>query len=141
MNILTRAIFLRIFIIITFTLNMYGVVSESSYFLYYRGLFSLSIVFLIIEQAAHMKRNGGRIVFKGSVIPDLAPKDEREMQISGESYKIAFSTVIVISTLVLILLSFVAVFGPVHLLVLLLGIAFVPVSGLMAFWLSYRYQY
>lgn len=141
MNILTRAIFLRIFIIITFALNMYGSVSLSSYFLYYRGLFFLSIILLAIEQIAHMKRNDGRIVFKGSIIPDLAPKDEREVQINGEAYKIAFSTIIIISVLVIVLLSFLAILGPVHLLIILLGIAFIPVSGLIAFYLSYRYQY
>ncbi|GKV64421.1 MULTISPECIES: hypothetical protein [unclassified Sporosarcina] len=141
MKLLTNAILLRILLIFSFALNMYGTVTQSAYHFYFQSLFYLAIVLLVIEILAHRKRNDGRIVFKGNIIPDLAPKDEREVQIVGEAYKIAFSTVFVLSFILIIAAAFLLVFGPVHPLIVLLGIAILPISGFIAFYLSYRYNY
>lgn len=144
---LTIAIVLRIMLIVAFCLLMFSVLyntganHNSSHF-YYQGFVLFSLLLIYFHQRKHIKKNGGRIAFYGHIIPEFNPQDEREHQISGEAYKIAFSTILVISFLVIWGVAFFQLFeNTLQPLFIFLSIGFIPISGLLAYFFSYRYQY
>lgn len=141
------AISLRIILIIAFSLLMFSVLhntgaNQNSSHLFYQAFVLLSLLLIYFYQRKHIKKNGGRIAFFGHIIPEFNPQDEREHQISGEAYKIAFSTILVISFLVIWGVAFFQLFeNTLQPLFIFLSIGFIPISGLLAYFFSYRYQY
>ena len=144
---LTIAIALRIMLIVSFCLLMFSVlhntgVNHNSSHLYYQAFVLLSLLLIYFHQRKHIKKNGGRITFYGHIIPEFNPQDEREQQISGESYKIAFSTMLVISFLMIWMAAFIQIFSSaLQPLFISLSIGIIPISGLLAYYFSYRHQY
>ncbi|MDN4607259.1 hypothetical protein [Sporosarcina highlanderae] len=144
---LTIAIALRIMLIVSFCLLMFSVLyntgaNQNSSHLYYQAFMLLSFLLIYFHQRKHIKKNGGRIAFHGHIIPEFNPQDEREHQISGEAYKIAFSTILVISFLVIGGVAFFQLFDSIlQPLLLSLSIGFIPISGLLAYFFAYRHYY
>lgn len=144
---LTIAIALRIIFIISICLLTFSILhntglSQNSSHLYYQAFTLLSLLLIYFHQRKHIKENDGRITFHGHIIPEFNPQDEREHQISGEAYKIAFSTILVISLLVIWTAAFFQIFeSSMQPLFISLSIGFIPISGLLAYFFSYRYQY
>ncbi|MDW0118212.1 hypothetical protein QTL97_14865 [Sporosarcina thermotolerans] len=144
---LTIAIVLRIMLIVAFCLLMFSVLhntgaNHNSSHLYFQAFVLLSLLLIYFHQRKHIKKNGGRIAFYGHLIPEFNPKDEREQQISGDAYKIAFSTMLVISVVVISSVAFFQIFdGILQPLFIFLSIGFIPISGLLAYFFSYRHHY
>ena len=143
----TSAIILRILFILAFCLKQfsllyYGPGPYNTFEFSITTILFLTIVLLIIQQRKHMKNNEGRLVFHGHIVPEFNPKNERENEASGEAYKIAFSAMVVISILMIFVSTFFLLFEfALQPLFLLVGIGFIPIAGLMAYYFTYRSQY
>lgn len=128
---------LKLFTIVYYEPGAYGTVEVSVTIFFF-----LTIVLLMLQFRKNMKRNDGRIVFNGHIVPEFNSSNEQEERMSGEAYKIAFSAVIVVSFLVIYASIFVLLSNAaIQPLYILLGIGFIPITGLITYVLAYRHQY
>lgn len=142
------AIILRIVLVTTFGLQMLRVTEfgtehfSTTTKLVLRILFVLTIVVMHFHQRKISKTSGGLILYNGHIIPALNPSDEREKEVNGEAYKIAFSSMFVVSFIVIGLAAvFTLLEQTIQIPAIFFSIAIIPISGLIAFYVSYRHYY
>ena len=145
---LTIAVSLRILLLITFSINLFYIVdsdtSESTMGPQLYSRIFLGFIFLLIfnQQYKYMKsRPDGRIILKELIVPEFNSGDEREVELTRVASKVAFSTVIISSFILSFIFSFILVLDSNPTFFAYLTIVSVPISGLIAYYFSYRYHY
>ena len=145
---LTIAVSLRILLLITFSLYLFNIAHSdtqnilSGARLYSTLSFWLVLLLIFIQQHKYKKsRPDGRIILKELILPEFNSVDEREALLTGKASKAAFATVIAFSFILVFIFSFILIFDVDPTFLGYLAILSVPISGLVAYFLSYRYYY
>ena len=149
---LTIAISLRVLLIITFSLNAFGILyydsptSFNSPRFYFMLSFWIVIGLIHLQMYKHIKNSSdGRFIMKELLLPEFNSKDEREAELTGNAAKSAFSVVLIYTPFVMcipfiffredyvLFMSFIAF--------AFIAFASIPIAGLIAYYFSYRYHY
>lgn len=145
---LRTAITLRILILITASLFMYSRVTFGPGNLltgsqrYITFSFWIVCFLIYVQQYRYEKsRANGRIILKEMILPEFNSDDEREAVLTGKAAKAALATIIVFSVFLIFGFSFILTFDVNLPLLLYFAIITVPISGLIAYYFSYRYYY
>lgn len=145
---LTIAVSLRILLLITFSLNLFTIVNSDTQDsllgpqLYSRISFSVILLLIFIQQYKYRKsRPDGRILLKELILPEFNSADERKAELIGKASKSAFATTIAFSLILVVIISFILISDIDSTLLAYLAIVSVPISGLIAYYFSYRYHY
>lgn len=145
---LTIAVSLRILLLITFSLNLFYIVhfnadgSLSGGRLYSQLSLFLVLLLIFIQQYQYKKsRPDGRIILKELILPEFNSADEREAELTRKASKAAFSTVIAFPLILVPIFSVILISDIDPTFIAYLAIASVPISGLIAYYFSYRYYY
>lgn len=150
MKSLTIAVSLRIFTLLmvglyVLILNDFNFISD-----FLRGIdlyiyAGFIIALLLMSRQRHiykMNHPTGRLTYQESVLPEFNSNDERESELTGRAAKTAFSLIILLTPVTLILLGFIIISESKHIL-LYTYLAFIslPIIGLIAYYFSYRNSY
>ena len=149
MRSLTIAISLRVLLIITFSLYAFGIIynssptSLSSSRLYFTLSFWIVLGLIHFQQYKFIKNSpDGRFIIKELILPEFNSNDEREAEITGKAAKNAFSAILIFTPISLATMALALTFeGEFPLMLSLLIASSIPISGLVAYYFSYRYHY
>ncbi len=144
---LTIAISLRVLIIITFSLNAFGIIyydsptSFNSPSFYFMLSFWIVIGLIHLQMYKHIKNSpDGRFIMKELILPEFNSKDEREAELTGNAAKAAFSVVLIYTPFVMCI-PFLFIGEDYVLFAAFTAFASIPIAGLIAYYFSYRYHY
>lgn len=103
--------------------------------------FKLVLLLIFIQQYRYAKsRPDGRVILKELILPEFNSEDEREAELTGKAAKAAFSTIIIFSLFLTVLISL-PIFDTASTFWTYIAITSIPISGLIAYYFSYRYYY
>lgn len=149
MKSLTIAISLRILLILTFSLRLFdikyhgspGSLSSSNFYLSFP--FWL-VLLLILFQQHHFRKNSpdGRFIMKEMILPEFNSNDEREAELTGIAAKDAFSALLIFTPIAFFVLGISLILeGMFPQMMIFLAVSSIPISGLIAYYFSYRHHY
>ena len=144
---LTIAVLLRILLLITFSTHLFNIVDSEQNSLVGPRLYSMISLWIIsllifIQQYKYTKsRQDGRINLKELILPEFNSNDEREVELTGLASKVAFSTITAFSFILITLFSIILIADFQTTFFAYFAIISVPISGLIAYYFSYRYHY
>ncbi|WP_438311368.1 hypothetical protein [Sporosarcina sp. FA9] len=103
------------------------------------------IALLLDSRQQHIyKKNHltGRLTYQERVLPEFNSNDERESELTGKAAKNAFSIIILLMPIILVLLGFMMIFNSPHLFMYTyLSFIAIPIIGLLTYFFSYRFHY
>ena len=150
MKSLTIAVSLRIFALLMVSLYMFAF-HDFKFLLmifcvdcnpYIFGGFMIALMLMSRQQHIY-KRNHptGRLTYQERVLPEFNSNDERESELTGRAAKTAFSLIILLTPITLVLLGFIIISESEHILFYTyLAFISLPIIGLIAYYFSYRHS-